>query len=334
MTYQAKDWLTGVPGVVPLSVCAEPAPERSPGGLLGRFRFAPWQAVQAGDLEIDLPYLGGDRVGEDWQGRGEVVQGGEKGVFWSATDNLLLASLELPCDGLSDPAEVSRVAYQRLMDRVRDLGYPWLLRSWNFLPQINLGEGDSERYRRFCWGRSLGLEDRDVREAELCAATAVGTQGERLLVHLLAGTAPGMPVENPRQVAAYHYPRIYGRRSPSFARAMAVTQEGNRYALLISGTASIVGHRTVYPGETLPQLGETIQNLEALVGEAKSRLGSSSPGAFGAGSLLRVYVRHGYLWDAIARRLRAAWPNASLVGLEADICRRDLMVEIEAFHPL
>lgn len=332
MTLQAQDRRQCLPGRAPFSVHPGPAGVASPNRLLGRFRFQPTEPSQERDLETDLRYLGGDRAAEYWQAQEEVVQGGEGRLSWAATDSLLLASLALPCEPGSDPAPETREAYRRLVDRTRSLGYPWLLRSWNFLPRINQGRGHSERYRRFCVGRSLGLEDRGIRTSELCAGTAVGTQGDRLLVHLLAGTTPGMPVENPRQVAAYRYPPTYGRRSPSFARAMAVDLGEERPGLLVSGTASIVGHRTVHPGQTLPQLEETIQNLETLVSEASAKLGKPGSPAFGSGSLLRVYVRQGSLWGKIASRLRAAWPKASLAGLEADLCRRDLMVEIEAFH--
>ena len=32
-----------------------------------------------------------------------------------------------------------------------------MLRLWNYLDAINLGDGDDERYRRFCDGRARGM---------------------------------------------------------------------------------------------------------------------------------------------------------------------------------
>lgn len=334
MTLQAQSPDPCLPVRGSLSVHSEPEGASSPSGLLGRFRFRSEKPARQWDLETDLRYLGGDRATENWQAQEEVVRGSEDSLAWAATDSFMLTSLALPCGSGSDPAPTSREAYRRIVDWVRDHGYPYLLRSWNFLPQINQGLGHSERYRRFCMGRSMGLEDRGIRTSELCAGTAVGTQGDRFLVHLLAGTTPGMPVENPRQIAAYHYPPAYGRRSPSFARAMAVDLGEDHHGLLISGTASIVGHRTVHPGQTQPQLEETIQNLQALVGEARAKFGKPASAAFGPHSMLRVYVRHGAFWPDIAARLQDVWPEASLAGLEADLCRHDLTVEIEAFHVL
>jgi chorismate lyase / 3-hydroxybenzoate synthase len=41
---------------------------------------------------------------------------------------------------------------------------------------------------------------------------------------------------------------MYGAPPPSFARAAHVGSDGGRGDLFISGTASIVGHRTVHRG--------------------------------------------------------------------------------------
>lgn len=327
MTLQTDDWQQR--DGIPLRLAVTPRPgEEAP---LGRFRFGTMEALP-GDLETDHAWLGGDLGAEYWQADGPVSRGEEDGLYWSATDDLLLMSMALDNSGDDDPADVSHDSYRRLVEFARAAGHPWLLRLWNFLPQINRGYGDHERYRRFCLGRNLALEEAGVTKSELCAATAVGTHGRRLLIHVLAGRAPGMPVENPRQVAAYHYPRIYGPRSPSFARGMVLGLDGGDHGLFVSGTASIVGHRTIHPDQLMPQLDETIMNLESLLSEAASRLARPALQAFNRNSLLRVYLRDRSRWDAVEQRLRATWPEAWIVGLEAEICRRELMVEIEAFH--
>ena len=113
----------------------------------------------------------------------------------------------------------SAFAYSRLLGWVRQRGFPHLLRSWNYLDAITEGDNDGERYRRFCVGRATGLGE--VAVGTLPAATAIGRRdGVRTLqVYWLAARAPGVPVENPRQVSAYRYPRQYGPQPPSFARA-------------------------------------------------------------------------------------------------------------------
>lgn len=309
----------------PLAVAANAGDE-----CLMRFCLATPES-RPDDLSTDLAWLAGDLVYECWQ-TGSVTRGTEDGVHWSAGSGLIVMSVTVPCDAQTDLAEPTREAYQRLLGLTWRYGYDALLRIWNYMPAINAGDGDAERYRRFCVGRSRALEHSGVDEHDLCAATAVGTHGDRLIIHALAGQMPTIAIENPRQTAAYRYPRIHGPRSPSFTRASAIGCGPDEQALLISGTSSIVGHETIHPGDTLAQLDETILNLEALLEEAARRLRNPALARFGARSLLRVYLRDRAWSDAIVERLRAQWPDVRLAILEADICRRDLMVEIEAFH--
>lgn len=286
---------------------------------------------QPGDVPTDLEWLGGDLEQECWQTE-SVARGTADGVHWSSGNGLIAMSIVVPCDAQDDLAEPTHDAYRRLLDLAWRHGYDSLLRIWNYIPAINAGGGDAERYRRFCVGRSRALDQSGIDEYDLCAATAVGTHGERLIIHALAGRIPTIAIENPRQTSAYRYPRIHGPRSPSFARASAIGRATGEQALLISGTSSIVGHETIHPGDTLAQLDETILNLEALLGEAARRLRSPTLARFNDRSLLRVYLRDRTWADAVADRVRTQWPDVHFALVEADICRSDLMAEIEAFH--
>src|SRR5262249_5729347 len=103
--------------------------------------------------------------------------------------------------------------------------------------------------------------------------------------------------------------------------------------LFISGTASIVGHRTVHPGDVAAQTRETLTNIEALLDEANR---VSEPlrthGRFGLETLAcKVYVRNSADLPVVQSQLEPVLgAEAHLVYLQADICRPDLLVEIEA----
>lgn len=101
---------------------------------------------------------------------------------------------------------------------------------------------------------------------------------------------------------------------------------------MISGTASVVGHRSLHENDVDAQLDEIIRNLEALMAESARELDCPGLEEFNQHSLLRVYVRHADDWPAIERRLRKRWPDAPLAGLRGDVCRTDLLVEIEAVN--
>lgn len=268
---------------------------------------------------------------EVWRVTGPVRCGRGHGLAWSEDDTLQFASIQVEEAAAGGIEAAATVAYARLRDWLRERGYRHPLRIWNYLDAITAGEGDDERYRRFCVGRARGLGDIDV--AALPAATAIGRRdGVRVLqVYWLAARAPGIAVENPRQLSAYRYPRRYGPQPPSFARAM-LPPPGSDVPLLLSGTASVVGHETRHPGCVQAQLDETFANFDSLLGAAH-RLRPSLPAGFGPGTRLKAYVR-----DADALAQVAADLDARLgrevprMVLHADICRRDLRVEIDGFH--
>lgn len=233
-------------------------------------------------------------------------------------------------DSSSDLEATTRLAYNSCLKETRAAGYPYLIRLWNYLPDINMVVDGLERYMRFCLGRHQALEEnRLIFEKELPAASALGTQGGRMSVFLLAAKTPGEPKENPRQVHAYEYPPQYGPRSPSFSRAMLKRWGGNKWDLFISGTASIVGHESQHPGDAVEQLQETLQNIETLIESATKGLNGEVYTVSDL-SFLKVYIRHREHYpvvrEALERTLKGSLPTMYLL---ADVCRTNLLLEIE-----
>ncbi len=279
---------------------------------------------------IGLEWLGGDLRCEQWVADSPVRFGHGERWHWSRNDDLLMVAMQ--AEDFGDPAETTARFYRELIATVRSAGYPHLLRIWNYLPDINGGSGDNERYRRFCIGRGQALAEAGLEDQRMCAATAIGTLDDRFRLFALAGRSPGQSVENPRQVSSWDYPPAYGPRSPAFARATGMTLPDGRVALLVSGTASVVGHATAHPGDVLAQTDEAVSNLAALLQEAADDLERAGLASFGSESAARVYVRHAEHWPVVYERLREHWPGLPLAGFHGDICRRDLLMEIEAWH--
>lgn len=271
----------------------------------------------------------GDAPLEVWRAGGAVVHGHDGDLRWAEDGALLFGALEID-EGEAGLEAASAQAYARMTAAVRARGYPHLLRTWNYLDAITVGEGDDERYRRFCLGRANGLGMFDT--ATLPAATAIGrVDGVRTLqVYWLAARTPGTALENPRQVSAYRYPRQYGPQPPSFARAMLPSSP--HMPLLLSGTASVVGHESRHHGRIAAQVEETFANFDALIAAARARR-PELPARFGPGSRLKVYVRDAAALPEVAAlldtRLGAEVPR---VLLHAAVCRRELEVEIDGVH--
>ncbi len=297
-----------------------PAP---PGTLLEiRYGAAPGPGAGHPVLRSPLRPLGADRAAEYWTHPGPVRRE-RLGRFDCAVAGEVLAGVYADPPGCDHIECETRSAYRELLDEIARAGYPSLLRTWNHLGRIHEVQRGLDRYALFCRGRHDAFADRDPRfEERLPAASTVGSREGGLGLCFLASRVPGRPVENPRQQAAYRYPERYGPRSPSFARALHWTGAGAPL-LLLSGTASVVGHETVHPDRAAEQLEVTLENLEALVGAA----GDAALGPLGA---VKVYVRRAEDAERVRARLEERLgPGTPLLQLEADICRKDLVLEIE-----
>lgn len=286
-----------------------------------------WLRVALEPLQETAPRI------EVWRVDGPVAHGRDGELAWASDGRLLFGALEID-EGQAGLEAAAATAYARLSGFMAGPGRdtPHLLRIWNYMDAITLGEGDEERYRRFCVGRVAGMGGfEDV--SRLPAATAIGgcDGHRRLQVYWLASREPGTPLENPRQVSAWRYPRQYGPQSPSFARAM-LPPEGAAMPLLLSGTAAVVGHASQHSESVAAQLDETLANLESLIGAARAAV-PSLPAAFGADSPLKVYVRQPEDAAAIAGQLDARLdPSVPRLLLHAHVCRRELLVEIDGVH--
>jgi chorismate lyase/3-hydroxybenzoate synthase len=260
---------------------------------------------------------------ECWEIEGEVVTGRDGTIRWSRGGGWLFASISLDETDYGDVESAAEHAYRALAGFVVQQPERHVLRVWNYLAAINQGEGDAERYKHFCSGRARGM---GVAFGEgFPAATAIGHLDPRplLQVYLLAGTQPGLRVENPRQVSAWRYPRQYGPTPPSFARAMRLPGSD---ALAISGTAAVIGHASAHHDDLQAQLEETLANLEALLASA------DMPAGFDTHSPLKAYVRHPADARVVRDFFRQRLPGVPALLLHGDICRGELLVEIDGWR--
>ncbi len=213
------------------------------------------------------------------------------------------------------------------------------IRLWNYIPSIRETSADGlDRYMVFNAGRFTACSDwfggPATFDRQLATASGVGHEGTELVVHALAGLAPGIAVENPRQVPSYRYSRRFGPRPPCFARATIVNDAiSARPLLLVGGTAAIRGEESVCVGDVAGQVRETLTNLSSLVDAARTSAPAGnkrSAAPLAAFFDLRVYyVREGDR-SLIASMVSNAMPQLKRAEyLRADLCRPELLVEIE-----
>lgn len=264
------------------------------------------------ELRLPIPWLGGERQESVPPVRGDLLAGAE----W------------FPLEDGRQLEEATREVYARVLGRTAGQS---LCRIWNYVPEINTQTAGLENYRAFCRGRARAFEAAWGRgfAGRLAAASAVGGPPGGLAVIYAAAVGECVAVENPEQVPAYHYPPEHGPRPPSFSRATRARGAINDW-VFISGTASIKGHRTVAPGELAPQIACTVDNLR-LIAEACD-LSSDLGRGQGWRRHFKIYLRRAADF-AIARTAleqRLLQPGDEVIWLQADICRAELEIEIEA----
>lgn len=265
---------------------------------------------------LPLPPLAADEVPliEVWPASGPVHRYESHG-YACADDGQHLFFWRIDASS-ADIERAAHDAYRDLRALCADSGYPQLLRIWNYFDGVTDGDGDDERYRRFCVGRHRALAEPGF-ERRLPAATLIGTRTPGLQLYGVASRDAGIQVENPRQTSAFRYPREYGPSSPSFSRA---TRYGD--ALLLSGTAAIVGHQTQHPHQLMPQVDAMLDNVRTLLSHAEG-------GPWQAQSL-KLYLRDPAEAPQVVAAVRDVLGNATpLLVLQGEVCRRDLCVEIE-----
>ena len=213
------------------------------------------------------------------------------------------------------------------------------VRFWNHVPGINdLMTDGRDRYMVFNAGRYHAFAKwyggPEQFDRLVATASGIGHRGRDLFVHCLAMKQPGVAVENPRQIPPYRYSRRFGPLPPAFARATVLpASESLPGRILVGGTASVRGEDSMHLEDLAKQLDETFANLASIAAAAAGWIddGNGHPRpALARFRDLRAYVPDDSHIDAVASAVSAAFPSlARLELLRADLCRPELLVEIE-----
>jgi enamine deaminase RidA (YjgF/YER057c/UK114 family) len=224
-------------------------------------------------------------------------------------------------------------------------GLEGAVRTWLYLGDIVGPEGDTQRYKELNRARAAFFEgveflrlcgppDRPV--ARFPASTGIGCDGRALLVGALAldtarDDVRAIAMENPRQTAASAYAPRHSPRSPLFSRAVAIAA-GLDAMVLVSGTASILDSESRHGGDVVAQAHETLDNIAALVAAPNlARHGIAGVGAtLGDLAGARVYLKDAADYPAVRAACEGRWGAVPAVYTVADVCRPELLVEIEA----
>jgi len=222
--------------------------------------------------------------------------------------------------------------------------YERIVRTWFYLGCITEPDAGGQRYEELNRARTDFYQDihfhcsspeLNERGGVYPASTGIGMGGRGLVASCLALETQRkdlclVPLENPQQTPAYAYSARYSPESPKFSRAVALSL-GHYVATWVSGTASIVDSETCHPGDAVKQTEQTIDNIERLISaENFARHGLKGTGA----SLrdlakIRVYLKRLQDFEACRAICQKRFGAVPAIYAVADICRPDLLVEIE-----
>jgi enamine deaminase RidA (YjgF/YER057c/UK114 family) len=283
------------------------------------------------------------------QGKGEVeieriseqlVVARHNGIAWAHCAQVV------PETQTDDAYEASLSAFTQIRSLLgkNNIRFDQTIRTWLYLGGIVENDGAHQRYQELNRARADVYHDIPFLASYVPAShhgtaypasTGIGIEGRGVMMSAIALATDrkdivAIPLENPRQTSAYHYAAHYSPQSPKFSRAMALSC-GNYSTIFISGTASIANSETRHPGDVVAQTHETLDNIAALISEENlSQHGLPGLGTSLAGlGLARVYIKRKADYAKTRAACEARLGELPTIYAVADVCRPELLVEIE-----
>ncbi len=214
--------------------------------------------------------------------------------------------------------------------RKERLTFGHVVRQWNYIEDIvglrTVRGRACQNYQAFNDVRSLFYERSDF-PFGYPAATGIGQAAGGVVLEFTALEAAAgariAPLSNPRQVDAHRYSRgvlagspavgMEEKTSPKFERAKLLARKPAGI-VYVSGTAAVLGQRSVGRGDVESQTRTTIRNMAALAGPL---------------SYLRAYVKRASDIPKVRRVCERAFGPIPALYVRADVCRPELLVELE-----
>ncbi len=242
----------------------------------------------------------------------------------------------------------------RIMSEILEneaMSFADVIRQWNYVEDIvgfdSLCEDKVQNYQVLNEIRSK-YYSRVTFTNGYPAATGIGMNAGGIILEFYACHTHEkekiIPVRNPRQKDAYEYSQevLIGnalninesKSAPKFERAKYIAVKNNRL-IFVSGTASIQGEKTVGINDVVTQTKTTIDNIHNLISAENLKnngiLNNYNSIKF---SSVRVYVKNPCDINIIRHICNKSFSDVQVNYLIADICRDNLLVEIEGIAEL
>ena len=230
-----------------------------------------------------------------------------------------------------DTALQSKAVFRRIGEILAAEGLKTneIVRQWNYIENITGVKAGVQNYQMFNDARSAFYSEVEWTDG-YPAATGIGCAAGGVAVSVYAvkdAARVSSPIDNPIQVPAHKYSkRVLAngceavKTTPKFERARLLDD-----TVLISGTAAIKGEDSEISTDPSLQAKAAIEVVESLTTPGNIKPGNKR---FRFNSL-RVYIKREADAEAIIDTLKAHWGQVPTHYMIADICRPELLLEIE-----
>lgn len=237
-------------------------------------------------------------------------------------------------------AEQSAEVFQAVGDLLSVENFPVssIVRQWNYIEKITMMDGNSQHYQDFNDARSAFYSQVSW-ENGYPSATGIGVTHGGVLIDFDAAILNNedsylTTLDNRLQLAAHTYSNevLVSEQSikttPKFERGK-VMNFGNSGIIYISGTAAIRGEESLKDADLAEQLYATMENIAYLISLENVTVSGALCRFQPTVEMLRIYLRDMSAVREAKDLMDAFRLNIPVVYLWADICRSELLVEIE-----
>ena len=210
-----------------------------------------------------------------------------------------------------------------------------IVRQWNYIERITHMDANGQHYQLFNDARSSFYNQCQWTNG-YPAATGIGAQAGGVVVvfdAIKSSEQCSTPIDNPLQISAHAYSQQVlinsidtHKTTPKFERARHI--DGNEPIIHISGTAAIRGEASCEQ-DIIGQTALTMENIDYLTSvENQSSSGVKHPCEMEY-AISRIYIKHRNNLQQVSEWMAEHYPTTPALYLWADICRDELLIEIE-----
>jgi enamine deaminase RidA (YjgF/YER057c/UK114 family) len=224
-----------------------------------------------------------------------------------------------------------------------NMDFSHIVRQWNYIENIVGYTYKDQHYQIFNDVRSFYYDKSNFIHG-YPAATGIGMETAGIIIDFIAIQEKGsnvtiFPIKSPVQTDAHTYSKevlehnsqakSVVETTPKFERAKAIVSH-NQYLIMVSGTAAIKGQYSVNNNDAAEQAILTMENIFRLVSTENLKKHSNLITSQKAEPCyFRVYIKNPDDYLKVKSACEKYSTNTDIVYLKADICRKELSVEIE-----